>query len=167
MKIFDAAIASHSRNYNNPLYISSSYILKKIIHAKKGVGIKRRAYTIDFALIKPDIDVWMHKSFINRDSFFWIDDQHLLQEITCHVCLQSTVLRTISWKEDIWKKLLKLITSILWTIFHIVSYSWLQAFHEVLQWCTQLLDYFVPLINILVWVKEIQTTEKHLKNVML
>lgn|SRR6218665_5882 len=154
------------QSHNNPFFTF------QVVHPEEKIDVEegrreRRANPIDFALIKPDVDVRMHQSFINRDSFFWIDDQHLLQEITRHVCLQPTVLCAISWKEDIRKELLKLVTGISWTIFHIVPYGWLQAFHEVLQWCTQLLDDFVPLINVLALVKEIETVDKHLKSLTL
>lgn len=105
-------------------------------------------YSIDLRFIIPDVDVGMHERFINREAPFWINDEHLLQQVPRHTRLQAAVLCAVRRKENIRKELLKRIACILWTIFNIVTHCWLETLHELLRWSSKLFNDLVPLINV-------------------
>lgn len=54
----------------------------------------------------------------------------------------------VCWEERVWKKFGESEASILGSVLNVVPYCWLQLLHEFWTGCSQLLNNFIPLINI-------------------
>jgi len=65
----------------------------------------------------------------------------------CQHTFEFVVFR-VSWEERVWKKFGESEASILGSVLNIVPYRWLQLLHEFWTGCSQLLNNFIPLINI-------------------
>lgn len=54
----------------------------------------------------------------------------------------------VCWEERVWKKFGESEASVLGSVLNVVPYCWLQLLHEFWTGCSQLLNNFIPLINI-------------------
>jgi len=58
------------------------------------------------------------------------------------------VLGTVGGKEDVGEELLKRVTSVLGSIFDVISHSWLETLHELYRRRAELFDDLIPLVDI-------------------